>query len=64
MKQLFGLLIATLIVLVIIGLTVQLAWNVVMPFAFGLPTIGLSHGIALFILARLLFVTRYNHKGE
>lgn len=53
-----GLLYMCLLIVIIIiigGFIVDVTWNVFMPEVFGLPDIDITKGIALFILANLLF---------
>jgi hypothetical protein len=40
---------------VLLGLVTQFLWNFIMPDIFGLPVINFWQGIAMFLLAKLIF---------
>ena|ERR1041384_2713738 len=44
-----------LLMVVLLGLLTQFLWNFVMPDIFGLPVINFWQGLAMFVLAKMIF---------
>jgi len=44
-----------ILMVVLLGLLTQFLWNFIMPDIFGLPMINFWQGLAMFVLAKLIF---------
>jgi len=58
-----GVIVSIVAILAIISFVLMVAWNIIMPYLFGLPTIDFVQALALFVVAKTL-LTGINYSGS